>query len=105
MILPWGVYNFYKNSSSPFSKQKGLLSQGVLLELIFDGVRRSQHHLEFHQATWRETVPKAKRWSFTSPALHLLTVSLKMAGQEVGGKLEKEEVDSQKMGMWSFFLK
>ena len=50
-------------------------------------------------------MPKAKRWSFTSPALHLLTVSLKMAGQEVGGKLEKEEVDSQKMGMWSFFFK
>ena len=48
-------------------------------------------------------MPKAKRWSFTSPALHLLTVALKMAGQEVGGKLEKEKVDSQKMGMWSFF--
>lgn len=98
--FPGRYITYIKTLHLPFSKQNGLLSQGVLLELIFDGVTRSQHHLEFHQATWRETVPKAKRWSFTSPALHLLTVSLKMAGQEVGGgSWKKRKITA----VWSIF--
>ena len=109
-VLPTTILYIYiciNHSSSPFSKAlHGIfyLSQGVLLELIFDGVRRSQHNLEFQHATWRETVPKAKRWSFTSPALHLLTVSLKMAGQEVGeGWKKRKWTAKNKWGCAVFF--